>query len=363
MNRHIVAWLHSPWPIVCLLALLPFLVNDTALVVQSTTILSFALLALGLHVVVGYTGALHLGIAAFFGIGAYSAGIFTTGNYPFQIGFVPGAIAATLMASLAGFILATPTLRLRGDYLAIVTLGFGEVVKVSLKNLENITGGKQTLDLIPRPIEATAATPELGIYYTSLMMYFVAFLLVVLAVAMLLNLERSRLGRAWVAIREDELAATSMGVKNTQAKLIAFALGSALAGLAGAVYVTNLTNTSDPDSTYDFNTSIITLCCLILGGLGGIRGTLLGVLLLQGLDAILIPRLDEFLASASPNLPEIAKLKSWRLMVFGLSLILMMRFRPEGILPARRMQLELHDTDDTPHESYEKELQKPTPTG
>ena len=341
MNRQLRDWLAGPWPILVVLALFPLLVPNTALVTQSTTILAFALLALGLHVVVGYTGALHLGIAAFFGIGAFTAGILMTQNYPFRWHFAPAALAAMAMAALAGFVLATPTLRLRGDYLAIVTLGFGEVVKVSLKNLENITRGKQTLNLIPRPVEI-ASQP----YLESLAMYFLAFALLALAVLLLLNLERSRLGRAWIALREDELAATSMGVQAARSKLIAFAIGSALAGLAGTVYVTNLTNTSDPDSSYEFNTSIITLCCLILGGLGGIRGTLLGVVILQGLDAILIPRIDELIAVVNPNSPELLKLKSWRLMVFGLSLILMMRFRPEGLLPAGRTRLEMHEHDE-----------------
>jgi branched-chain amino acid transport system permease protein len=342
MNRQLRTWLAGPWPIVAVLALLPFLVPNTALVTQATTILAFAILALGLHVVVGYTGALHLGIAAFFGIGAFTTGILTTENYPFRWSFfAPGALAAMAMAALAGFVLATPTLRLRGDYLAIVTLGFGEVVKVSLKNMENITRGKQTLNLIPRPVELQSQP-----YLESLAMYFIAFALLALAVLLLLNLERSRLGRAWIALREDELAATSMGVPAVRSKLIAFAIGSALAGLAGAVYVTNLTNTSDPDSSYEFYASIITLCCLSLGGLGGIRGTLLGVLILQGLDAILIPRIDELIASFNPNSPELLKLKSWRLMVFGLSLILMMRFRPEGLLPAGRTRLELHEHDE-----------------
>lgn len=342
MNRQLREWLSGPWPILAVLAVLPLVVANTALVTQATTILAFALLALGLHVVVGYTGALHLGIAGFFGIGAFTAGILMTENYPFRFWFGPAALAAMAMAALAGFVLATPTLRLRGDYLAIVTLGFGEVVKVSLKNMENITRGKQTLNLIPRPVELSSQP-----YLEALSMYFIAFALVVLAVLLLLNLERSRLGRAWIAIREDELAATSMGVQTARSKLIAFAIGSALAGLAGAVYVTNLTNTSDPDSSYEFNTSIITLCCLILGGLGGIRGTLLGVVILQGLDAILIPRIDELIAIASPNAPELLRLKSWRLMVFGLSLILMMRFRPEGLLPAGRTRLELHEHEES----------------
>jgi branched-chain amino acid transport system permease protein len=258
MNRQLRTWLEGPWPIVAVLALLPLLVPNTALVTQATTILAFALLALGLHVVVGYTGALHLGIAAFFGIGAFTAGILTTATYPFQITFFPGAIAAMATASLAGFVLATPTLRLRGDYLAIVTLGFGEVVKVSLKNMENITRGKQTLNLIPRPTPVDLSSQP---YLDALAMYLIAFALLTLAVLLLLNLERSRLGRAWIALREDELAAISMGVQAVRSKLIAFATGSALAGLAGAVYVTNLTNTSDPDSSYEFNTSIISWAC------------------------------------------------------------------------------------------------------
>jgi branched-chain amino acid transport system permease protein len=175
---------------------------------------------------------------------------------------------------------------------------------------------------------------------------------------LLRNVERSRLGRAWVALREDELAANCMGLNPGKLKLAAFALGSGLAGLAGVLYATRLTSTSAPDA-YDFNRSVFILCCLILGGLGNRAGVLLGVFLLVGFDNILSPIVDAQIqratggAEAVPvrlfghtlvTLPAIMfTFSGWRLIVFGLALILMMRFRPEGLVPSTRMKHELHD--------------------
>jgi branched-chain amino acid transport system permease protein len=178
---------------------------------------------------------------------------------------------------------------------------------------------------------------------------------------MLRNLEKSRLGRAWVAIREDQLAATCMGIGAPRVKMAAFAVSSGLAGLAGCLFATKLTNTADPNA-YDFSRSIITLCCVILGGLGSIRGTLLGVFLLVGFDIIAVKEFDKWLQnlgvadaaadwarSMSPDntaLPETMRrlltFNNWKLMIFGLALVLMMRFRPEGLLPSCRVQQELH---------------------
>ena len=154
---------------------------------------------------------------------------------------------------------------------------------------------------------------------------------------LLRNLENSRLGRAWWRLREDELAATCLGINATRVKLAAFALSAAIAGLAGGLFATKLASTSDPH-TYSFNLSITVLCCLILGGLGSIRGVLLGVLLLKGYEIILVPQLDQW----AHALHWSVTFKQWNLLTFGLVLILMVRFRPEGLLPSRRIQHELH---------------------
>ena len=307
-----------------------------------------------MNVVVGYTGMLHLGIAAFFGIGAYITGILTVPAYPFQFGFVAALVLSTAGAALAGVLLGAPTLRLRGDYVAIVTLGFGEVTRFTLRNLEEITAGTRGLNPVPPPqLPAIFATPLawLGIQpdwsLDYRLFYYLALGLLLVVVLLLRNLERSRLGRAWVAIREDELAATCMGINAARVKLSAFALGCGLAGMAGCLYATTLTSTAGPDA-FDFNRSIIMLCCVILGGLGSIRGTLLGVLLLIGFDNVVAPVLDGLIQRGQhqPDGNPLLTFSNWKLMIFGLALILMMRFRPEGLLPSRQVEAELHAEED-----------------
>lgn len=305
---------------------------------QMPTVFTFAILALGLNVVVGYTGLLHLGIAAFFAVGAYTAGILTVASYPFHAHFLVPLVVGPLLAALLGLLLGAPTLRLRGDYLALVTLGFGLVTQFTLKNLDAITAGTRGLSPIPPPnIGSFDWTGDFRPFY-----YLTLTLLIGVSL-MLRNLERSRLGRAWVAVREDELAANCMGLHPARLKLAAFALGSGLAGLAGVLYATRLTSTSDPNA-YDFNRSVFMLCCVILGGLGSRPGVLLGVFLLVGFDNILSPIIDGFIQQAVPNAGEKIYLTftGWRLSVFGLALILMMRFRPEGLLPSHRVRHAMH---------------------
>jgi branched-chain amino acid transport system permease protein len=319
-----------------LLALLPLIV-DPKLGGEIRIILIFCILALGLNIVVGYSGLLQLGIAAFFAIGAYVMGILTVPQFPFQFGFWPGLVAATVGAGVAGVVLAGPTLRLRGDYLAIVTLGFGEVVKFTIKNLDHITNGSRPLNGLPLP---WGSGPETIWSMSFHGYYFLALAILGVVVALLYNLENSRLGRAWMAIREDELAATCMGINAPRVKLSAFALGSALAGLAGALYATTLDTTGGPDA-YTFNRSITVLCFLIIGGMGNIRGALLGTLVLMGYDNILTTRVDQWLQQSRPD--STFRFSDIKLIVFGLVLVLMMRFRPEGLLPSRRIQMELHE--------------------
>jgi branched-chain amino acid transport system permease protein len=294
---------------------------------QIKDILVFCILAMGLNVVVGYTGLLQLGIAAFFGIGAYITGILTVSQFPFQWNFWAAMAAATAGSALAGILLAAPTLRLRGDYLAIVTLGFGEVIKFSIKNLENITNGSKALNPIPAP------NTWLDWNGNYLGYYYLALTFVVLVVLLLRRLEDSPVGRAWFAIREDELAASCMGLNAAKVKLSAFALGAALAGLAGSLFAASINQTGGPDS-YTFNRSITILCFLIIGGMGNLRGAIAGTFILMGYDNILTPILDEWMQRR--EFPF--RFSTFKLAVFGLALILMMRFRPEGFFPSRRAE-------------------------
>jgi branched-chain amino acid transport system permease protein len=318
---------------------------------QFTILFIYAILAQGLNVVLGLCGLLHLGIAAFFGIGAYTVGILTVGFFPFQQSFLVAAVAAVVISALVGVLTTAPILRLRGDYLALVTLGLGLIVLYAIRNLDPITEGTKgisPIDAGPLPgwsgrnLERWRLYPDWGHHWSNYpYFYYLCLGLLGLVLWLVRNLEHSRLGRAWVALREDELAATCMGLNPARLKLAAIAVGAGLGGLAGALYAMALRTTGNPQ-TYDFTLSMLMICCVILGGMGNRRGVLLGTFLLIGFDRILTGILDNqiqaLVGSASPYL----KLSGWRLIIFGLVLILMMRFRPEGLLPARRIQHELY---------------------
>ena len=299
---------------------------------------------------------MHLGIAAFFGIGAYTVGILTVPFFPFQQSFLVSAVAAVLMAVLIGVLTTAPILRLRGDYLALVTLGFGLITLYAIRNLDAITEGTKGLNPIePGPIPGVTGqdmTPykvndEWGRrWYAYPYFYFVALGLLGLTMLFLRNLERSRLGRAWVALREDELAASCMGLNPARLKLAAIAIGAGLAGLAGSLYAVSLRTTGNPQA-YDFTLSMIMVCCVILGGLGNRPGVLLGVFLLMGFDRIVTNMLDNMIQEQlDSGGKSYLKVSGWKLMIFGTVLILMMRFRPEGILPEARRKRELHPEAD-----------------
>lgn len=324
-----------------------FAVAGRSLGEQLPLVFIFGLLAYGLNVVVGYTGLLHLGIAAFFAIGAYTAGIFTVAAYPFEWSFWVVLPLGGLLAAAVGLLLGTPTLRLRGDYLALVTLGFGEVAKVTLRNLEGITAGTRSLSPLPPPTPPDWSWLPIDWTDDFRPFYYLTLGVLIVAALLLRNLERSRLGRAWIALREDELAANCMGLSPNKLKLAAFALGSGLAGVAGVLYATRLTSTADPNA-YDFNRSIFLICCLIVGGLGSRLGALLGVFLLVGFDNILTPVIDGFIQQQFPEAGGkiFLTFTGWRLMVFGLALILMMRFRPEGLFPSTRVKYEMHPEEE-----------------
>lgn len=352
------------WPVAALAAFiaLPFIPSvDVSLYArQFTPIFITAILALSLNVILGYTGLLHFGIAAFFGIGAYATAIFTVQQYPFQWSFPAVMLASVLVAAAIGIATTAPALRLRGDYLALVTLGFGLIAVFVLRNLDNITGGAKGLNPVTPSLFPGIDDPDMSKYQFDRTWgrrswreypYFYFLCLGILSVAYLLLgiLERSRLGRAWVALREDELAATCMGLNPAKLKLSSIAIGAGLAGMAGGLYAISQNTTADP-TAYDFNRSMLVLCCVILGGIGNRAGILLGVLLLVGFDQIITRDLDNWVQKPETQrqFPEFMqgkeyiKLSMWRLGIFGAALILMMRFRPEGMIPEKRRKHELH---------------------
>ena len=338
------------WIILVILALLPatdiFLPRELRIASLVQPILIFAILGFGLNIVTGYTGLLNLGVAAFMAIGAYTFAIATCDIYPFQIGFWPGLGAAIIVGALAGLILGMPTLRLRGDYLAMVTLGFGEIVQDILKNLDTITQGTQGINPLP-PANLFGVSESSEGY---LLTFYVFLGRLTVIVALLSNLERSAVGRSFVAIREDELAARCMRLHPTKVKLLAFAGGAGLAALAGGLWASYLGSTGDPGN-YDFQISILALCILIVGGIGTIEGVLIGAIVMVGFNSIVLIKLTDLLATygvvSGGNV--LTSPGNWKYLVFGLALIITMRLRPQGLLPTRTVSA--RHTEVIPQES------------
>lgn len=447
----------------------PFIDKLTALrwTAQIIFALIFVILGLGLNIVVGYAGLLDLGYAAFFAIGAYTTGILSSPQHGLYMNFWIVIWIAAAMAALWGFMLGAPTLPLRGDYLAIVTLGFGEIVPVLFKNLidvtikepftcwilpglirlfggettmacitffehEDLTAGEKGISPIGRPslplialnepmgiglifkiallviavvialylfiqtinkrkntagtiagfvatlfalvlvfipIPLLTGTDAISKFFNSFISvvqpgefkssdpipwYFLIIAIILLSVFIIRRLRESRLGRAWMAIREDELAAAQMGINPVRTKLAAFALGATFSGFAGAFYAAYIAGIFP--SVFDFSASIIILCVVILGGIGNINGVIVGGLVIMTADRLFLPALKDFLASLLTHtvLPSIsdpvvqlavkdnANPILYRFLLFGLTLVIMMAVRPEGLLPNTQVRAELH---------------------
>lgn len=349
---------------------------------------TFATLALGLNIVVGFAGLLDLGYVAFFAVGAYLWSIFGSQQlwhlhfspgtfaiydvFPFAAGwFWPFLLFGIAAAAIAGILLGTPVLRLRGDYLAIVTLGFGEVIRVLANNLDkpiNITNGPQGITPIQRPplpdfilhgglpdgmARIAGRTIGEGDMY-AFFFYFLALLWLVFTIVFASRLETSRLGRSWTAIREDDVAAVAMGVPLQRTKLTAFAIGAAFSGAMGVIYAANRTFVSP--ETFSLTQSISVLVMVILGGLGSIPGVVLGAAIVTLLNIDVLQTLSLGLSSLRQGtgmipligvpwaqLPTQLDPARYQRLVFGLLLVIMMIFRPEGIIPSRRRKLELHE--------------------
>ncbi len=312
----------------------------------------YALLAIGLNVVVGSAGLLDLGYVGFYAIGAYTVGLLTSPDSPWnqtngwlpkQWGWLLAVPIAILITAVSGLILGSPTLRLRGDYLAIVTLGFGEIVRLLADNLDNITGGGRGLSEIAYPQVARSAARPTGIFSAGnatppwnagLWWYWVSLVLIVVALLFVGNLERSRVGRAWVAIREDEDAAEIMGVPTFKFKLWAFVIGASIGGLSGAIYAGQVQFVAP--TTFNVINSMLFLCAVIVGGQGNKLGVILGAFIIVYLPNFFLGRTSLF--GVPINGDEIA---NYKYLFFGLALMALMIFRPQGLFPARQKLLAL----------------------
>ena len=325
------------------------------------TILIYTVLALGLNIVVGFAGLLDLGYAAFFAIGGYTAAFLTSPQSPlygiFQVNFYIAMVLAFVVAASFGIILGAPTLRLRGDYLAIVTLAFGEIVPRAFLNLEQWTKGSKGINPIGRPTvpwitDAQLTTKEL-FNSDQTAWYYLIFIVGCLSVFAIYRIANSRIGRAWMAIREDELAAAAMGIDLVQTKLLAFAMGASFSGFAGSLWASML-QLIDPFQ-FDFSISIIVLSMIILGGIGNIWGVVFGGVVLGFYDRVLTTEATNWLhgIGSALNLPLVSPalagldLSQYKLGIFGLALIILMLTRPEGIFPNRQRAIEMHgDTEE-----------------
>ncbi len=352
----IPAWLRWGLLGAALLVMMPIVGAHNAYYLEvATQVCIFVALALGLNIVVGLAGLLDLGYVAFYAVGAYSWAIFGSpqanaifgSGFPLDPWWFYGFLLVGLtVAGVTGILLGLPVLRIRGDYLAIVTLGFGEVIRVLANNLDrpvNFTNGPRGITPIGRP------PALLGLSYGEFF-YFLVLLIVVVVVMVNRRLEDSHIGRAWEAMREDELAAQAMGVPLVRMKLLAFATGASFAGIMGVVFSAKQVFIN-PES-FTFLESIGVLSMVILGGMGSIRGAVLGAAVVTVLNLQVLKGFSLWLNElknegvtvfgfALADLPTQFEPAKYERMIFGIILVLMMIFRPQGILPARRRQREL----------------------
>ncbi len=360
--------------------------GSTAYIAQAAHAGTWVLLAIGLNVVVGFAGLLDLGYAAFFAIGAYTYALFASaqlGSSPlhhnFHLPFWIMLFIGMFVAAGFGVLLGFPTLRLRGDYLAIVTLGFGEIVPQLSYNLPQWTGGINAIGGIDQPwlpawitgpwagadnvaviqgancrnpLDQTHFLPCYSFSFDPVAFYVLIVILIFVAVILVNNLYRSRLGRAWMAIREDEVAAAAMGINTVTTKLLAFAIGASFSGFAGAYYGAIFSLVSPDD--FLFIVSITVLVMVVLGGMGNITGVIIGALVIYFVLNTLLPSLAsnaESLANAvglgslnvqTGDWPGLyAEVQRMQFLIFGLILVLIMLLRPQGLFPSRIREQEL----------------------
>ena len=330
-------------------------------------VLIFVTMAVGLNVVVGYAGLLDLGYVAFFAIGAYTAGWLASGHFQ-QISIHIGSvgvsrelkgvhaaiwlvlIAAAIVTAVGGILIGLPTLRLRGDYLAIVTLGFGEIIPQFFRNADNVggfnlTNGTFGINPIDSPGFGATLNRAVGLpvnyqqsFIRDRLFFWTALAILLLTIFCCVRLRESRLGRAWIAIREDETAAAAMGVPLMRTKTWAYAIGAFFGGAAGAYYASVNAN-ANPSSFY-FNISIFLLCMVILGGMGSIWGVVVAGTILAWLNVEGLANIGRWLNDNTPLDFEVPK---YQFGIYGVLIVLMMLFRPTGLIPERRRKRELEE--------------------
>lgn len=313
----------------------------------------FVLLAMGLNVVVGLAGLLDLGYAAFFAIGAYSYAYSNSTFSGLDLPFLPMLVVGAAIAAVFGIALGAPTLRLRGDYLAIMTLGFGEIVPIVFLNLDKWTEGTNGIGGIFRP----EALPILGAFGAITPFNYLILMLGIVTIAMILlyRLSDSRIGRAGVAIREDELAAAANGINTITTKLLAFALGATTSGLAGVFNASKLTIVS-PDQFY-FTVSFTVLAMVIIGGMGNIWGVAAGAFVVYMIQSVLLKQVNTVVGALGIPVFDIGPIHvdvsqinflQFQFLLYGIALVLMMLYRPEGLFPSQTRRRELHEEADLP---------------
>ncbi len=340
-------WLKIALAAVGLLIVIPIVGQTSGTFARVATIIGiYAILSMGLNIVVGYTGLLNLGYAAFYAVGAYTYAIFASsqannfmplGGFPLSGNwFWLFLLIALVVSGFVGFLLGLPVLRLKGDYLAIVTLGFAEIIRLLFNNLSkpiNITNGPMGITPIQAPMLFSLKLNKPVDYY------WIVLVLFILTVLVIRNLQNSRIGRAWVAIREDELVARTMGVPVVRMKLLSFSIAAGLAGMMGVVFAA-MQSYVDPTS-FTFMESIIILCMVILGGSGNMQGVIIGALAVIVLQLQILKDVSDFMTSLTTsgilNLPAWLNPAKYERLIFGLILVLMCIFRPNGILPEKRV--------------------------
>ncbi len=295
--------------ILTVLHFLPYLLSTYQINIMITALM-YVVLGLGLNIVVGVAGLLDLGYVAFYAVGAYTYALL---NLYFGIGFWTALPIGGLLAACFGILLGFPVLRLRGDYLAIVTLGFGEIIRLVLENWSDFSQGPSGISGIPRP---GLFGMELSLDQSINYLYYLMIALVFFTIFMVNRLQNSRIGRAWFALREDEIACQAMGIDKTKTKLTAFALGAFWAGIVGVIFAAKTTFVNP--SSFTFLESAIILCIVVLGGMGSIVGVIIAALVLM-----LLP---EYLRAFA----------DYRMLVFGATLVTMMVFRPRGLISTVR---------------------------
>jgi len=331
------------------LVLLPFVLAGigTAWVRITNLAILFVLLSLGLNIVVGFAGLLDLGYIAFYAVGAYVYALLASPHFDLHLPFWIILPIGAAVACLFGVLLGAPTLKLRGDYLAIVTLGFGEIIRIFLNNLSqpvNLTNGPQGITLIDpfRIGSFNFATPDKigGLTFTGpIKYYYFLVLLVVVIIVINLRLQNSRIGRAWEAIREDEIAARAMGINTRNMKLLAFAMGASFGGISGGIF--SATQGFISPESFVLVESVMVLSMVVLRGMGNVFGVVLGAILLSFVPEVLrytVEPMQKALFGRMLIEPEVI-----RMLLFGLALVLMMLYRPAGILPSalRKRELEM----------------------